>query len=234
MKVLAEADGGIYFPNPEPSGSVEYVFICMEPSLGGGWASDPERARAATKAGFRNFVNSLEDFLLHFSIRQYLCKPNERYYITDWSKGAMPVKGASVDRARRYNKWYPLLIEEVDLVATPDVRVFAVGRDVERHLARLAFPRHFTSVIHYSPLAGSARASGIVGHEDAFEQFRASLSLDLVLATAREVLDESVPPSVRDRTLARLANQQLTVSRQRLIFNYKLAFQATRRTSADS
>jgi hypothetical protein len=228
MKALAEADGGIYFPNPEPSGRVEYVFICMEPSLGGGWARDPDKVRAATEAGFRNFVNSIEDFLLHFSIRRYLCKANERYYITDWSKGAMPVKGAGVDRARRYDKWYPLLVEEVDLIAASDARVFAVGREVEWHLARLAFPRHITLVIHYSPLAGAARASGIVGHEDEFEQFRASVSLDVVLATAREVLNESVPPNVRDQTLGRLARQQLTESRQKLIFNYKLAFESQR------
>ena len=133
-----------------------------------------------------------------------------------------------VDRARRYDKWYPLLLEEVDLVATSDAPVFAVGKDVAWHLRRLGFPRHVTRVIHYSPLGSAARASGIIGHEDDFEEFRASVSLDLVLATAREVLNESVPPSVRDETLAQLSRKQMTVSRQRLIFNYKLAFEATR------
>jgi hypothetical protein len=221
MKALAEADGDVFWPNPEPLCRVDYIFVCMEPSLRPGSA---DKVRASIEAGARCFVNSLEDFLLHFSIRRYLCKPNERYHITDWSKGGMPVKGAGVDRARRYDKWYPLLLEEVDLVATSDGRVFAVGRDVEWHLRRLAFPRHVTPLIHYSPLAGAARASGIIGHEDDFEQFRASVSLDLVLATAREALNESVPPSVRDETLGRLALQQLTVSRQKLIFNYKLVF----------
>jgi len=225
MKALAEADGEVFWPNPEPLGRVDFIFVCMEPSMGTGSA---DKTRAFIEAGARCFVNSLEDFLLHFSIRRYLCKPNERYYITDWSKGAMPVKGAGVDRARRYDKWYPLLLEEVDLVATSDAPVFAVGKDVAWHLERLGFRRHVTRVIHYSPLAGTARASGIIGHEDDFEKFRASVSLDLVLATAREVLNESVPPSIRDETLARLARMQMTVSRQSLIFNYKLAFEATR------
>jgi hypothetical protein len=224
MRALAETDGDVFLPVPEPLGPVQYIFICMEPSLGGG---SPEKARAEIEAGGRNFVNSIEDFLFHFSIRRYLCKPNERYYVTDWSKGAMPVKGAGVDRARRYDRWYPLLLEEVDLVGTSDARVFAVGRDVEWHLRRLAFPRHVTTVIHYSPLAGAARASGIIGHEDDFEHFLGSVSLEDILTVAEDVLNVSVPAKVRDETLARLAGKQLTVSRQRLIFNYKRAFEAT-------
>jgi hypothetical protein len=92
-------------PRAQPSGPVDYIFACMEPSLGGAWAADPSKARAAMEAGFRNFVNSIEDFLLHFSIRRYLCKPNERYHITDWSKGAMTTRAASVDRGQRYTKW---------------------------------------------------------------------------------------------------------------------------------
>jgi hypothetical protein len=36
----------------------------------------------------------------------------------------------------------------------------------------------------------------------------------------------TVPASFRDKTLARLAKSQLSASRQQLIFNYKLAFEA--------
>jgi hypothetical protein len=80
-------------------------------------------------------------------------------------------------------------------------------------------------LIHYSGLAARARAAGIVGHEDSFEQFRSSVSLELVLATAEEVLNASVPASFRDETLARLTGSQLSDSQQQLIFNYKLAFE---------
>ena len=79
--------------------------------------------------------------------------------------------------------------------------------------------------MHYSPLAAVARAAGIAGHEDSFERFKGSVSLELVLATAEEVLNASVPASLRDETLARLARSQLSESRQQLIFNYKLAFE---------
>lgn len=224
MKALAEADGDVFLPNPEPLGPVQYVFICMEPSLGR-WARSPDEARVKVKAGFRNFVFSIEDFILHFCIRQYLCEPTQWYHITDLSKGAMLVKRAGVARTQRYDRWNRLLMEELDLVAGPGARVFAVGRDVTKHLARRAFPRPFTTVIHYSGQAARWRVAGIVGHEDSFEQFRSSVSLDLLLATAEDVLNESVPASFRGETLARLARSRLSESQRKLVFNYKLAFE---------
>jgi hypothetical protein len=60
MKALAEADGEVFWPNPEPLGRVDYIFVCMEPSLGTGSA---DRTRSFIEAA-RCFVNSLEEFLL--------------------------------------------------------------------------------------------------------------------------------------------------------------------------
>lgn len=226
MKGLAEDDGDVFLPNPAPVGLVEYVFVCMEPSLGR-WARSTDEAKSKVEAGFRNFLCSIEDFILHFCIRQYLCAPTQRYHITDLSKGAMLVARADVARSERYNKWYGLLVEELDLVATSGAGIFAVGNAVAHYLERRAFPRPFTKVIHYSGLAARARAAGIVGHEDRFEAFKSSVSLECVLATAEDVLRASdVPASFRDETLARLAKSQLSESRQQLIFNYKHAFEA--------
>jgi hypothetical protein len=224
MKALADADGDVYVPNLEPSGPVDYVFVCMEPSWGR-WARSLDDGRAKVEAGFRNFVSHIDTIILHFCIRHYLCEGNERYHLTDLSKGAMPIKRASIARSDRYERWYGLLLEEVDLVATSEARIFAVGQAVAKHLGRRAFPRPFTTVIHYSGLAGAARAAGIVGHEDSFEQFRGSVSLEALLATAEDVLNESVPAWLRDKELARLARADLSESRQQLIFNYKLAFE---------
>ena len=227
MKDRAEADGDVFLPNPEPLGPAEYVFVCMEPSLGR-WARSPEEAKAKVEAGFRNFVSSVEDFILHFCIRQYLCEPTERYHITDLSKGAMLVKRASIDRSPRYDRWYGLLLEELDLVAKPGAGIFAVGNAVAQHLTRRQFPRPITRVIHYSGQAGRARAAAIAGHEDDFEKFKNSVSLELLLATAKDVLDKSVPANLRDKTLARLEWSKLSLSRQQLIFTYKLAFEGHR------
>jgi hypothetical protein len=82
MKRLAEADGDVFLPNLEPSRPMEYLLIGMEPSLGR-WARSREEANAKVEAGFRNFVSSIEDFILHFCVRHYLCSGSESYGITD-------------------------------------------------------------------------------------------------------------------------------------------------------
>jgi hypothetical protein len=231
MRARAVADGDVFLPNPEPEGPVQYVLICMEPSLGR-WARSPDEARSKVKAGFTNFVFSIEDFILHFSTRRYLCGSEQRYHITDLSKGAMLVDRAGVARAKRYDRWYELLQEEIDLVATPTAGIVAVGNVVSEHLERRRFRRPFTRIIHYSGQAGPARNGGIVGRENEFEAFRRSVTLEDVVATARDVLRTAhVPEEFRVETLSRLARSELTTSRQKLIFVYKLAFVAMRERS---
>ncbi len=228
MRALAESEGDVFLPNPEPEGRVQYVFICMEPSLGR-WARSADEARSKVEAGFRNFLFSLEDFILHFCARRYLCKPNERYHITDVSKGAMLVKRAGVARPERYDRWYPLLLEEIDLVADPNAGIVAVGKVVSKYLKQRGFCRPYVSVIHYSGQAVRARNEGINGRDDEFEAFKDSVTLQDVLAVAEEVLKAShVPTNFYDETMARLARSQLTVSRKKLIFNYKVAFESMR------
>ncbi len=228
MKALAEADGDVFLPNPEPLGTVQYVLICMEPSLGS-WARSAEEARSRVEAGFKNFLFSIEDFILHFCVRRYLCGPAERYHITDFSKGAMLVDHAGLARIQRYDRWYALLQEEIDICASPSAGIVAVGNDVAQHLARRGFRRPFTRVIHYSGQAGLARSAGVVGREDSFQAFSGSVSLEDVVATAEAVLKAAhVPSEIRDDTLSRLAKSQLTTSRQQLIFDYKVAFEKIR------
>ena len=228
MKVLAEADGDVFLPNPEPLGTVQYILICMEPSLGR-WARSADYARSRVEAGFRNFLFSIEDFILHFCVRHYLCGPAERYHITDFSKGAMLVKHADSARTQRYDRWYALLQQEIDLCANPSAGIVAVGKRVAEELARQGFRRPFTPVVHYSGQAALARRAGIVGREDSFQAFSGSVSLEDVVATAEDVLKAAhVPSEIRDDTMSRLAKSQLTTSRQKLIFNYKIAFESMR------
>ena len=149
MKAFAEAHGDIFVPNPQPDAPVQHVLICMEPSLGR-WARSADQARSKVEAGFRNFLFSIEDFILHFCVRRYLCKSGERYHITDLSKGAMLVDRAKPERSERYDRWYPLLEDEISLVATPDAAIVAVGKVVYQYLQRQRFRRPLTGVIHYS------------------------------------------------------------------------------------
>ena len=226
MKALAEADGDVFVPSPRPEGPVEYVLIAMEPSLSSGSVRD---ARLRVEAGFRNFLFSTEDFILHFCVRHYLCEGAERYHITDFSKGAMPVNHAHVARIGRYQRWYPLLLEEIDLVATPHASIVAIGNDVTRQLERQRFERPVTKVIHYSGQAGLARRAAISGHEDWFEAFRNSVSLGDLVAAARDVLTAArITDAISDETLSKLERSQLTNSRLELLFAYKLAFESIR------
>lgn len=228
MKALAESDDGVYLPNPEPTGTVDYIFVCMEPSLGH-WARSTEEARARVASGFRNFLAGIEPMLLHFSARRFLCDTGQRYYITDFSKGAMLVEHAGKARTDRYDKWYALLQEEIDLIAAPGASVIAVGKAVAEHLRRYGFHRKVTPVIHYSPLASRARAARLEGHEDRFRKFASSISTQDILATAREVLEESkVPPAIYSEAFSIVARSQLSESRRKLVYCYKLDFEAIR------
>jgi hypothetical protein len=231
MKALAEADGDVFLPNLEPAGPVEYVFICMEPSLGR-WAGSAYEAKAKVEAGFPD----IHPFTLHFCIRQYLCGPTERYYITDLSKGAMLVGHAKADRTRRYDRWYRLLFEELELVARPGAHIFAVGRDVENYLRGRKFARWASSsVLHYSDQAVVHRKAAVVGHEEEFEQFRRSVSFENVLAKWQDVLNEWVPKTFHDEELSRVARmRQLSESDLQLLFTYKRAFETARQQAASA
>src|SRR5260370_37709699 len=129
MKALAEADGDVFLPTAEPEGPAHYVLIAMEPSLRG-WARSADEARKKVEAGFRNFLFSVEVIILHFCIRRYLCGPGEGYHITDLSKGAMLVDHAGQDRFDRWDRCDPLLQEEIDLVATQNADIVAIGKVV--------------------------------------------------------------------------------------------------------
>lgn len=224
MKVLAEQDGDVYVPNPEPAERVDYLFICMEPSLGG-WAKDKTDAVKKVENGFRNFLNGYDPMILHFSIRRFLCKGSQRYHITDFSKGAMLVELAGVARKARYQRWYPLLAEEIDLLAKDDAKIFAVGRNVENHLSMMHFPRKATRLLHYSPRAD--RKVGILDYEEALNEFKKTVSHDDVLSVARDIVEESnVPEGIRKLVFTTLEKRTLTNSRLQLMFNYKMAFEA--------
>lgn len=130
----AAIDGDIYLPNFTPSGPVDAVLIGMEPSLGR-WARTPENAAGMIVAGFRNFMWSPEDFILHYAARRFLCSAEQTYHITDVSKGAMNGDKANIDRRARYSRWAALLDEEVGLVAKPGRshrRDWPSGRQVPR------------------------------------------------------------------------------------------------------
>jgi hypothetical protein len=228
MKALAETDGQVYLPNPQPPAPVQYVLICMEPSLRG-WADSEQEAKSKVEAGFRNFLAStLEINILHFCARSYLCGPADSYHITDISKGAMWTHQAKYERRQRWDRWFPLLLDEIDLCATADAQFIAVGREVANYLAD-NFAKPFTHVIHYSPEARGARKAAIVNHRAGFERFKHSVSIkDTVVAAQATFCRANLRVDLRERWLGELERRQLTDSHRQLIFHYKTKFEATR------
>ena len=217
-----------YLPNPEPLGAAQYVLICMEPSLGR-WANTAEHARSRVEAGFRNFLFSIEDFIFHFCVRRYLCRPEERYHVTELSKErcwslVRDLQGSSdmTDGTRCWRK----RSTSVPLPVLASLRLERSFRSIWRDGGSR---RSFTRVIHYSGQAAPARTAGIVGREDAFQAFEDSVSIEDVVVTAEETLKAAnVSSGMRDHTLSRLVRSQLTTSRKQLIFSYKIAFEAMR------
>jgi hypothetical protein len=73
----------------------------------------------------------------------------------------------------------------------------------------------------------------IEGREDVFETFRQTVTLQDIIATAKDVFwAAQLPDEFCDETLFRVARSQLTTSRQKLIFAYKVAFEAMHMSSA--
>ena len=108
----------------------------MEPSFG--WADSIEHAERKIAEGARNFGRSGNESdpvsLFILSIERFLCQQGRTYHLTDVSKGAMPVTVAALDRDRRYEEWYPLLLEEIEIVGKPSAPVIAIGKKVEAFL----------------------------------------------------------------------------------------------------
>lgn len=227
MKSLAAEDGDIYLPNVLPAAPVCYVFICMEPSLTGWAGPGGDKAKSRLAEGFRNFLWSMDDFILHHSIQHYLLKPGQWHHVTDVSKGAMTVNKAQVERGFRYRRWYGLLLEELELLARPDARYFAVGHAVANCLDELHFPFPFDRILHYSGQAAKSRKKSVEGHESEFVAFRETLSAEDILNTAHKLLVSSgMSAALRNEILLRLNRSgPLSESRKMLAFHYNNRFQ---------
>jgi hypothetical protein len=220
----AAVDGDVYLPNFTPAGPVDAVLIGMEPSLGW-WARTPAEAAQKIAAGFRNFMWSPEDFILHYAARRSLCSAGGTYHVTDISKGAMTVKKAHIDRRARYARWAVLLDKEVRLIAKPGAHIIAIGRDVCSFLERNGLYRDVKSIMHYSALASAARNAAVLGREAEFSAFSEMLSMLDIVDVAAEIMQEnSVSTAMSAETIARLRGAKLTESRKKLAFIYSTVF----------
>ena len=230
-QVAKDANGSTFLPNIRPEGPVDFVLIGQEPSCGNG---NPDKDREVTDRVDRNFSGSLEDFILHFCVKEYLCKGGKTYYLTDLSKGAMKTRVAAHERENRYEEWYPLLKRELRVVAKPGAQVISIGRTVQRFLERKVSDGyiikripHNGGILHYSPQASRHRGKASKCDPEGYRQFCSEVNLRDVEQAAKEVLAQAgMRDSDINHNLNRLrAGSGLTDSRKKLMFDYKVAFE---------
>lgn len=171
---------GVYMPCVEPESQVDYIFVGMEPSFA--WADSIEDAEEKIAEGARNFGRPTNDkdplaiFIL--SIERFLCQQGETFHLTDLSKGAMPGTVASLDRDRRYEEWYPLLLEEIEVLGKSGAPVIAIGKRVEAFLKKRDLigitGRSLHAVQHYSLQARAHFKAEARNDTDGFEAFKKS------------------------------------------------------------
>ncbi len=217
----------VFLPNLAPQGPVDFVLVAMEPSTGGG-AGEIQQGDAFSP---KNFTGSVEDFILHFCAREYLCAGGKSYYLTDLSKGAMRTREARDQRQERYQEWYPLLKDELRLVARPEAPVIAIGNDPHAFLIRRDIePRLKGPILHYSQQAAGARERIPSTHRDRYSNFAMEVSWGDIEETVRQVMGASELQDYIEGTLDRLSRgQKLTESRKKLMFTYKVQFEGIRK-----
>jgi hypothetical protein len=221
---LAKSEGNIYLPTIRPPRQVDYVFIGMEPSLGH-WSKTPQEAEEKIGRGFKDFAFSVGDFILHHCIREYLCRnQSSTYYVTNLSKGAMTVREANDNPVERWERWLPLLRDELTLVQKRTTRFVAIGRSVDIFLASKGFSNVHT-ILHYSQQAAGYRNKWVEWNEKAFENFKRQVSGKDIIATAKAVTEQAkMEWNLTSSGLRRLERQDLTDSQKMLVFGYKCYF----------
>ncbi|MCY4581147.1 MAG: hypothetical protein OXD31_19155 [Chloroflexi bacterium] len=221
-----------FLANIAPKGPVDYILVAMEPSFGGG-SGIPTPGKALNS---RNFAGSLEDFILHYCVKEYLCEGERTYYLTDLSQGAMPVAKASSSlalRYERYKRWYTLICEEIELVG-PNAPIIPVGY-VVRDFLEVQNTQNLTGeILHYSPSAAAHRPKIPDLQDVEFSEFKKTVDMSVIEMTIRRVMEEArLGSAPLEATLKRLRRGSgLTKSRKQLMFTYKCQFEKILKANA--
>ena len=88
----------------------------------------------------------------------------------------MRVKEASIKRECRYERWYPLLCEELKLVTLPNARIIPIGSHVDRFLTEKNLPPLTERILHYSQSAARYRRKTRQLYPEKYVEFLKSVS----------------------------------------------------------
>ena len=201
----------IFLPNVAPKAPVDYVLVAMEPSLKG-WAKDILDAQQKIGKGFRNFCGVWQ---LYFPAEKYLCREGERYYLTDLAKGAMATNSEGAGSKEKYEAWYPLLEEELGLVAKPDAKIISIGSKVGRFLSEKGLYGHAGTIPHYSGSGAGYFGKEIPGRKEEYREFAGEIKTipGYSRKPGHSCETDHVPSTITP-----------SESRKKLLFDYKIRF----------
>ena len=143
-----------------PRAPVDFVLVAKMTSIGEKDAAEvpPGEFPDIAPPGY-NLLTSMGDLILNYGAHRHLCRPGERYYLTDLGKCAIPPKYAKGKiQNEEFTAWYPMLLDELRLVAKPEATVVPVGSATGNFLkAQPNFPYRLTTpILHWSTAAVSA------------------------------------------------------------------------------
>ena len=214
-----------YVHNFIPQRPVDYVLIAMEPSTGVPGQTDHQSPSQIA----RNFSWSVEDFIFHHCIKEYLCLDGESYHLTDLAKGGMKTKLADKQRWERYNRWYPLLKDELRLLNKPGrTRLIAIGNVVADSLEGKGLCERVEKVLHYTRTAAGHRDRAIECWRQHFVKFSESVKKDAFEESIKKVLQDAGMESYNGYRPEGHGKYKLTESRKKLMFYYKNRFSELR------
>jgi hypothetical protein len=192
---LAIDHGHPYLKYLAPRAPVDFVLVGKMTSI-----ADKDRAETppgeypvVPPPGF-NLMLSLGDLILNYGAHRHLCKPGERFYLTDLGKCALPAKDAKGKREQgEFAAWYPMLLEEIELVAKPDATVIPVSSTTGNFLkGRPDFPYPLAEpILHWSMAAGAAAKMASSFFPQEWTQFRQSTGREELWQSVKEILSEA-------------------------------------------
>jgi len=142
----------VFLPQPEICCKPKVLIIAMEPGMG-----SKEKIEKLVKEGHKGFVHFVIDYCAH----KHICGGKFQYQLVDFCKGAMTIKDANKNRAKRYKNWLPLLKEEWELLGKPPI--IAVGKGICNTINKMAKQEPGIGlkidnyIIHYSKQAAGYR-----------------------------------------------------------------------------
>ena len=178
-----------------PRGPVDFVLVGKMTSIGEKDAAQtpPGDYPDTHPPGF-NLLLSMGDLILNYGAHRHLCRPGENYYLTDLGKCAIPPKFAKGKIAKaEFTAWYPMLLEELELVAKPSATVIPVGSATGDFLkGQPNFPYRLANpILHWSTAAVAAAkmASSLFPWE--WKEYRRATSWENLRVSTAEIFCEA-------------------------------------------